>query len=102
MSITIYTVIVGLVIGILDIIPMIKQKISKYYTVSAFIFHFIMPSIVNNVFSHVNWWQSAILYFSLTLPLAIIIFKDNKRDASLMLIVSTIVGAIVGTILSII
>lgn len=100
MNVTIFSIALGLVIGGLDIVPMIKQKINLNYTVSAFIFHFIMPSIVNSVDSNLIWWQSAMLYFVLTLPLSTIIFKENKKDAIIMLVISSIIGVIVGIIFS--
>lgn len=99
MDITFFTIVLGIAIGLADTIPMIKQKINIYYTVSAFLFHLIMPTIVNNVLVKNAWWQSTILYFVLTLPLSILVFKNDKKDSVIMTVTSIVVGSIVGLIL---
>ena len=37
---------IGLLAGLIDVLPMIKKKLDKFDCSSAFIFHFIMPTIL--------------------------------------------------------
>ena len=45
----IFSAIIGLVAGVIDIIPMIMQKLPHYSTVSAFFHYFFVSIIILNV-----------------------------------------------------
>lgn len=102
MNFDLLVILLGVVIGIIDIVPMAKQKINRYYILSAFIFHIILPSMVNNISTEVSWWQSSLIYLVMTTPLAIILLKDSKKDPIIMLVTSTGVGGIVGILIPLI
>ena len=44
-----FSAIIGLVAGVIDIIPMIMQKLPRYSTVSAFFHYFFVSIIILNV-----------------------------------------------------
>ena len=52
-----FSAIIGLVAGVIDIIPMIMQKLPRYSTVSAFFHYFFVSIIILNVdIPHIPWW----------------------------------------------
>ena len=44
-----FSAIIGLVAGVIDIIPMIMQKLPRYSTVSSFLHYFFVSIIILNV-----------------------------------------------------
>lgn len=44
-----FSAIIGLIAGVIDIIPMIMQKLPRYSTVSAFFHYFFVSIIILNV-----------------------------------------------------
>lgn len=53
----VFSVIIGLVAGIIDIIPMIVQKLPRYSTVAAFFHYFFVSIVILNVdIPHISWW----------------------------------------------
>ena len=52
-----FSAIIGLVAGVINIIPMIMQKRPRYSTVSAFFYYFFVSIIILNVdIPHISWW----------------------------------------------
>ena len=43
------TLLIGILAGILDILPMVKRKLDKHSILSAFVFYLIMPFIILNI-----------------------------------------------------
>lgn len=40
------TLFIGIIVGIIDILPMIKMKVDKYSILSAFVYYLIVPFII--------------------------------------------------------
>ena len=52
-----FSAIIGLVAGVIDIIPMVMQKLPRYSIVSAFFHYFFVSIIILNVdIPHIPWW----------------------------------------------
>lgn len=86
----------GALIGFLDIIPMKKMKIDKYSIYSAFAFHLVMPTVVLHFSLFTTWVDSVLLYIIMTIPLSILVFKDDKKSPFIMLTTSLAIGIVVG------
>ena len=51
------SVIIGVVAGIIDIIPMIIQKLDRRASISAFLQYFFVSIIIVNIdLPHIIWW----------------------------------------------
>ena len=51
------TCMLGIAVGAVDILPMVKMKLDKYSIASAFVFYFTLPFIIlNTELFHVVWW----------------------------------------------
>lgn len=94
------TAFIGIIIGAIDILPMIKMKLDKYSIVSAFVFYFILPFIIMNIeFYGLVWWlKGGVIGFMLALPVIIIVAKDDRNSVPPMLIMSTVLGIVISAI----
>lgn len=92
---------IGLLAGIIDVLPMIKKKLDKFDCSSAFIFHFIMPAILY----YLNIDMSKMLigglvYVICALPMIIIVAKNDRKSVPIMLISSFVIGTLCGSIIN--
>ena len=92
------TLLIGLIAGIVDVMPMIKMKLDKYAISSAFIFYFIMPIIVFNInlLNNLWWIKGGLVVFILAIPVIIIVSKADKKSVLPMSLTSIILGTCIG------
>jgi len=92
------SVIIGLVAGIVDIIPMMVQKLPRYSTVSAFIYYFFISIIIVNIdLPHIAWWlEGGFISFALMVPMLIHIGHTDKKPLPVITANSIIIGTLVG------
>lgn len=97
MSKILIAIIIGVSAGIVDIIPMIIQKLDKRDTISAFIHYFALGIIIPFVDWGIPLWATGIIVSFLTaVPLMIIVFKSDKKAVIPMIVFSIILGAAIG------
>lgn len=94
------TALLGIIVGAIDVLPMIKMKLDKYSITSAFVFYFILPFIILNLdlYGLVWWLKGGFVGLILALPTIIMVAKDDKKSIPPMLIMSIIIGTIITTI----
>ena len=90
-------ILIGLVAGIIDVVPMIIQKLDNGSCLSAFVHYFALGLII----PFVNWnlapWLSGICISFLTaLPVMIIVYRKDRKAIIPMLIFSILLGAGIG------
>jgi hypothetical protein len=91
---------IGIGFGVIDVIPMIKNKLHRLSVASAFAFHVFMPVIVANLSIAIWWWlKGGIVYLVCALPLVLLIAKDEKKSVPIVLVSSLVIGTIIGVIL---
>lgn len=92
------TCVIGIVVGAVDVLPMIKMKLDKYSISSAFVFYFILPFIILNVdlFGMVWWLKGGVTGFLLALPTIIMVARDDKKSIPPMLVMSAVLGTVIG------
>jgi len=73
--------IIGIAAGIIDVIPMLIQKLDKRATISAFLQYFFASIIIVNIdLPHVVWWlQGGLISVALALPVVCIVFMQDKK-----------------------
>jgi len=92
------SLVLGAVAGIIDVIPMIIQKLDKYACISAFV-HWI---IIGFIITHIKipglegWLKGTIVAVLLALPIIIIVMKNDLKSVPIILIMSVILGGLVG------
>lgn len=91
----------GIVLGIVDVLPMIKQKLDRFSTISAFIFHVIMPFIVfSNSWNMDVWIKGGLLYVLMAIPIMVLAAKDDPKAVPMMAVASLILGMLSGFLIS--
>lgn len=92
------TALIGLVAGVMDILPMLKMKLDKHSVLSAFVFYFTLTFIILNIdlFGMVWWLKGGIIAFALALPVIIIVSKEDKKSVPPMIVMSVVLGTLIG------
>ncbi len=90
-------ILIGLVAGLIDVVPMFIQKLDKRDTISAFAHYFALGLII----PYVNWgfasWITGIGIALLTsIPIMIIVYPKDKKAIIPMVVFSLILGAGIG------
>ena len=89
---------IGIIAGIIDILPMLKIKLDKHAIWSAFIFYLITPFFIFNLkpLGELWWLSGAFISLILALPIIIIVAKTEKKSISPMAITAVILGTLIG------
>ncbi|MHB8854821.1 MAG: hypothetical protein ACYC6P_15880 [Ignavibacteriaceae bacterium] len=88
---------IGIIAGIIDVIPMIIQKIDKYAIISAFVHWIVLGFIIFYIQIPVSSWLKGIIIAEVTaLPIVILVLKSEPKSVIPILVMSAILGAIVG------
>lgn len=92
------TALIGVVAGVIDILPMIKMKLDKYSIASAFVFYFILPFIIFNtsLFGMAWWLKGGVTAAALAAPVIIVVAKEDKKSAVPMAVTSVVLGTLIG------
>jgi len=88
---------IGIVAGIIDIIPMILQKLDRSATLSAFVHWVVLGLIIPYVHWDIAPWLKGSLIALLTaIPIMIIVYPQDRKAIIPMTLFSIILGAGVG------
>ena len=90
--------ILGALAGIIDIIPMIIQKLDKYATASAFVQWVVLGFIITfiKIPGLDGWLKGLVVAVLMSLPIVILVAKINPKSIVIILLMSAILGSIVG------
>lgn len=89
--------ILGLSAGIVDVIPMIIQKINWYANTSAFIHWLVMGMVITYLDMPIKGWlKGLVIGEAACLPVAIIVLKTDPVSVIPITIMSAILGATIG------
>lgn len=90
-------ILIGFTAGLIDIVPMIIQKLDKRDIVSAFLHYFALGLIIPFVNWEIAAWLKGIVIALLTsIPIMTIVYPRDKKAIMPMLIFSLILGAGIG------
>ncbi len=88
---------IGLVAGLIDIIPMIIQKLDKRAIISAFIHYFALGLIIPFVSWGIAPWIKGIIISLLSaIPIMIIVYPVDKKAIIPMIVLALILGGGIG------
>lgn len=98
MNILLLSVIIGIVAGIVDIIPMVIQKLEKRAIISAFLQYFFVSIIIVNInLPYIGWWlQGGLISVALSLPIICLISAQDKKAVPIILTTAAILGTLIG------
>lgn len=100
MSVFLLTLLTGVVLGTIDVMPMLKMKLDKSAIISAFVFYVIVPFIVYNtdLFGMPWWLKGGVITLLLALPVIILVAKDGMKGALPIAVMSVILGTLIGIV----
>jgi hypothetical protein len=92
------TLLVGVVVGTIDILPMLKMKLDKHAILSAFVFYLIVPFFIYNtdLFGMAWWLKGAVITLLLAIPVIILVAKEGLKGAIPIAAMSIILGTLIG------
>lgn len=97
MSDILIAIIIGLVAGTIDVIPMIVQKLDKFSSISAFLHYFALGVIIPFVSWDIQAWLTGIIIGLLTgIPIMVLIFQQDKKAIYPIFAFSVVLGAAIG------
>jgi hypothetical protein len=90
--------IIGIAAGVIDVIPMIIQKLDKRATISAFLQYFFVSIIIVNIdLPHVVWWlQGGLISVALALPVVVLVASEDRKAVPIILSMAAILGTLIG------
>lgn len=91
-----FSVLLGLVIGVVDVIPMIMQKLPRYSTVSAFVHYLVATIVIVNIdIPQLAWWlEGGVLGLALMLPMLIHVGHSDKKPLPIIAINAIVLGSV--------
>ncbi|MCP3921634.1 MAG: hypothetical protein GY714_03520 [Desulfobacterales bacterium] len=88
---------IGIIAGIIDIIPMVLQKLDRYSIISAFIHWVILGFIISYTQLPFQGWLKGLIVAEISaIPIVVLVFKDDPKSIYPILFMSAILGCIVG------
>ena len=90
------SILLGFIIGFVDIIPMVVKKLPRYSTISAFIHFFVATIIIINIdIPPLPWWlEGGVLGFALILPMLIHVGHTDKKPLPIIAANAIVFGSI--------
>jgi hypothetical protein len=97
MKIYVISALIGLVAGLLDIIPMIIQKMNAKAIVSAFLQYFFVSIVIVHIkLPGLTWWmQGIVVSFALALPVIIAVSDSDKKAVPVISVMSVVLGGLI-------
>ena len=88
---------IGIIAGIIDVIPMVIQKLDKNASLSAFVHWVVLGMIIPYVnWDMQPWFKGTVIALLTAIPIMIIVYQQDKKALIPMTIFSIILGAGVG------
>ncbi|MCP9611129.1 hypothetical protein [Coprobacter tertius] len=97
MSLFVFSAILGIIIAIIDVVPMIMKKMPCYSIIAAFFHYFFVTIvIVNTDIPGLPWWlKGGVIGLALMLPMLIHVGHDDKRPIPVITANAIILGTVV-------
>ena len=98
MNTLLLSVLIGIVAGVIDITPMIIQKLDKRATISAFLQYFFVSIIIVNIdLPYIAWWlQGGLISVALALPVVVLIAAEDRKAVPIILTMAAVLGTLIG------
>lgn len=98
MSTLLLSVITGLVIGIIDVIPMILQRLPRYSTIAAFLFYFFISILIFHAdIPYIPWWlQGGMISIAMMSPVLIHVGASDRKPLLIISVNALVLGTLIG------
>lgn len=93
----ILAIILGVITAVIDVVPMLRQKLDKYSIVSAFVFYLVAsPLLYFSAIPLPFYLRGGVFYLLLSLPIVIVTAKDDKFAPFIIAGTAIVLGTLVG------
>lgn len=94
------TLLIGIIAGVIDVLPMIKMKVDKYSCLSAFAYYVILPFVIFGVnwFGDLWWLRGGFVAILMAIPTIVLVAKEDKKSPIMMAVISIVLGSIIGVV----
>ena len=94
------TLLIGIIAGVIDVLPMIKMKVDKYSCLSAFAYYVILPFVIFGVnwFGDLWWLRGGFVAILMAVPTIVLVTKEDKKSPIMMAVLSIVLGSIIGVV----
>ena len=90
---------IGALAGVIDVVPMLVQKIDKTSCLSAFVHWLVLGVVISYVSAPIpDWAKGAAIGLFSALSIAILVAQTDPKSIPPILITSLVLGGIVGII----
>ncbi len=91
---------IGIIAGVIDVLPMIKMKVDKYSCLSAFAYYVILPFVIFGVnwFGDLWWLRGGFVAIPMAVPTIVLVAKEDKKSPIMMAVMSIVLGSIIGVV----
>ena len=97
MSRLLISVLIGVIAGVVDVLPMLAQKLSKHACLSAFVHWIVLGVLISYVQLPMPAWTNGVVIAVLAcLPVAILVSEKDPKSLGPILFMSVVLGAAVG------
>lgn len=98
MNTLLLSVLIGVVAGAVDVLPMILKKLPLRANLSAFLqYLFVSVIIVNIDLPGVAWWiEGGLISLMMAIPVVLIVSGNDKKSVPIILINAVVLGALIG------
>jgi hypothetical protein len=92
------SMVIGVAAGLLDILPMIAQRLEKRAIISAFLQYFFVSIVIVNInLPGIAWWvQGSLISLALALPVIIIVSEKDTKSVPIIACMAIILGGLIG------
>ncbi|MDD5750448.1 MAG: hypothetical protein PHU56_02250 [Candidatus Pacebacteria bacterium] len=91
------SVFIGILAGVVDVIPMIIQGLDWYSNISAFIFWIVTGVVIAYISLPIKAWLKGLMVAVISaLPIMILVFAADAKSVIPMIIMSAVLGSLVG------
>ena len=88
---------IGMLAGVIDVIPMIARGLDWHSNASAFAFWIVMGFVITHTSLRIKSWQKGLVIALVSaIPVMILVAKDDPKALLPMMIMSVILGSLVG------
>ncbi len=98
MNTIVLSILIGIVAGALDALPMFLNKLPKNAVLSAFLqYLFVSVIIVNIDLPGIAWWlEGGIISLMMAIPVVVLIAQSDKKSVPIILANAIVLGSLIG------
>jgi hypothetical protein len=92
------SMLIGVAAGVIDVLPMLIQKMDKRAILSAFLQYFFVSIIIVNIdLPCITWWlQGGIISLALASPILVIVSGVDRKAVPIIAAMSVVLGTFIG------